>query len=336
MCCHEVRTRLEARSFAHQQQTKGKRLGESRREQSIEIAGAVTARLRVSVQHVPKFLAHLYERMVAVLIAAKLSQAIAHDPADKPGGMRHQFRKMQRITRAWLLSGSITQALDQTQQRCRIMLCNRLVGERVVAIGTEAAVRDNSGAVEFFVAVEQPKLGEIARRPAGKLLEPLELARVCSTPAGRVSRFRGRLELHKSARWCTCPLQCDIRPPDPRIKKLRRDRQPLRDGQQRNQPFKQLLEGRGERRFRNVRVRAAKLPNSARVGLQKRGDAHCTLLTCGLLGVIMRRDPTKDHFRNPKPTSEFRLATRSRNSNRDTIPRRQSCPRRHSTFISPR
>jgi len=54
--------------------------------------------------------------------------------------MGHQFRKMRGVTRAWLLSGGIAQALKQTQQRCRIVLGNRLVGARIAAIGAEATV----------------------------------------------------------------------------------------------------------------------------------------------------------------------------------------------------
>ena len=229
----------------------------------------------------------LQERVARILLAVKFGQAIAHNPADKASGMGHQLRKMRGIARVWLLSSSIAQALNYTHQRCRIMLCNRLVGARVVAIGAEATVGDDRGAAEFFVSVEQPNLGEIARRPAGEFLEALELARICSTPAGRISRFRGRLEFDKGARRRTCSIERDIRPADARIQKLRRDEQPLRHRQKRDQSLKQLLECRGERRLRNIRVRSAKLSNSLRVGLQEEGDAHGLLLPYRPASVIM-------------------------------------------------
>ena len=188
--------------------------------------------------------------------------------------MGHQFRKMRGVTRAWLLSGGIAQALKQTQQRCRIVLGNRLVGARIAAIGAEATVGDDRGAVDFFVPIKQSNLDEIARRPAGEFFEALELACIRSTPAGRISRFRRCLEFDKGARRRACSIKRDIRPADARIQKLRRNGQPLRYRQTRNQPLKQLLECRGERCLRNIRVRSTKLPNSVRVGLQEEDDAH--------------------------------------------------------------
>jgi hypothetical protein len=225
----------------------------------------------------------MQERMVLVPLAVKLGQAISHDAADKPSRMRHQLRKMRCITRAGFLSGSIAKALKQTQQRCRIMRCNRRVGARVGPIGAKAAFGDNCGAPEFFVAVEQPKLGEIACRPAREFLETLELTRVCSTPAGWIGGLRGCLQFDKCAWWRPCPLERNVGPSNPWSQKFRRDGQPLSDRQKRNQPVKQLLKCRGERRFRNIRVCPAKLSNSLRIGLQEEGDAHGLLLPYWLL-----------------------------------------------------
>ena len=134
--------------------------------------------------------------------------------------------------------------------------------------------RDDRGAVDFFVPIKQSNLDEIARRPAGEFFEALELACIRSTPAGRISRFRRCLEFDKGARRRACSIKRDIRPADARIQKLRRNGQPLRYRQTRNQPLKQLLECRGERCLRNIRVRSTKLPNSVRVGLQEEDDAH--------------------------------------------------------------
>jgi hypothetical protein len=95
------------------------------------------------------------------------------------------------------------------------MRCNRRVGARVVAIGAEAAFGDNCGAVEFFVAVEQSKLGEIACRPAREFLETIELTRVCSTPAGWIGGLGGCLQFDKCAWWRPCPLQRKCRAAQP-------------------------------------------------------------------------------------------------------------------------
>jgi len=187
--------------------------------------------------------------------------------------MGHQFRKMRGVTRACLVRRHRTGAQADAAavpDRARQSPCRR-AHRRDRGGGYR---RDDRGAVDFFVPIKQSNLDEIARRPAGEFFEALELACIRSTPAGRISRFRRCLEFDKGARRRACSIKRDIRPADARIQKLRRNGQPLRYRQTRNQPLKQLLECRGERCLRNIRVRSTKLPNSVRVGLQEEDDAH--------------------------------------------------------------
>jgi hypothetical protein len=90
---------------------------------------------------------------------------------------------------------------------------------------------------------------------------------VSITPPGRISWFGRGLKLDKGPRRRALPDECKVGPPDTRIAILGHYNQPLREGQEREKPFEQLLESRRERRFRNVGISSSKLPDTAGVDL---------------------------------------------------------------------
>jgi len=63
---------------------------------------------------------------------------------------------------------------------------NCTISASVALIGTKGALGDDKRCAEFFLAVEQSKLGEIAGGPAVQLLESLKLPLILSAPARRI------------------------------------------------------------------------------------------------------------------------------------------------------
>ena len=166
------------------------------------------------------------------------------------------------------------------------MFGNRTICARVFLVWAKGTLRYDHRMPAFVVAVEQTELDKIAGTPTAQLLESLKLPSVLIAPASRIGRFRRRLEFDECARRCSLRHESDIRPPDARLSILRHNDHAWGSRKQSKQSFEQLLESRGERRLRNVRIGAAKLPNSVRVGLKEDSDAHCYLLTCVSHDVI--------------------------------------------------
>ncbi len=155
------------------------------------------------------------------------------------------------------------------------MFGNLTISTRVVLVSAKGTLRHNHRNAEFVVTAKQTKFSKIAGRPAVKLLDLFKLAFILVAPARRVGWLGGRLKFNESARRRSLPHERDVRAPNAWISIFGHNDQPRSGREYRKQPFQQLLKSWGERRFRNVRVRSAKLPDSMGICLQEVSDAHC-------------------------------------------------------------
>ena len=85
-----------------------------------------------------------------------------------------------------MLSRARNKHLDETLERCGIVVGNCTLRTHIVLVGAKSALRHYNCTSDFVIAVEEPKLGEIAGPPAAQLLETLKLSSIVVAPTRRI------------------------------------------------------------------------------------------------------------------------------------------------------